>query len=244
MAAQRLVWRLSSFPVAKVEQRPPFTASARRIKMSAANSHSTRRLPVLLFDIMDTIVRDPFYHHIPAFFGMSMEELLECKHPTAWVEFEKGLINEVELAQKFFKDGRPFDLEGLKSCMRRAYAYIEGVEELLIDLKNNGYEMHTSTNYPIWYEIIEEKLKLSSYLSWTFCSCTMGKRKPDPDFYMDMLKHLKVEPTSCIFIDDRMKNVEAALHAGFNGIHFKTADSLRKDLSDLGVILHTENPNF
>lgn len=28
-----------------------------------------RKLPVLLFDVMDTIVRDPFYHDVPAFFG-------------------------------------------------------------------------------------------------------------------------------------------------------------------------------
>ena len=28
-----------------------------------------RKLPVLLFDVMDTIVRDPFYQDIPAFFG-------------------------------------------------------------------------------------------------------------------------------------------------------------------------------
>lgn len=27
-----------------------------------------RKLPVLLFDVMDTIVRDPFYHDVPAFF--------------------------------------------------------------------------------------------------------------------------------------------------------------------------------
>lgn len=26
---------------------------------------------------------------------MSMKELLDCKHPTAWIEFEKGLIDEV-----------------------------------------------------------------------------------------------------------------------------------------------------
>ncbi|KAL0318128.1 UNVERIFIED_CONTAM: Flavin mononucleotide hydrolase 1, chloroplatic [Sesamum calycinum] len=88
--------------------------------------------------------------------------------------------------------------------MRRGYSYIEGVEALLIDLKKSGYEMHAFTNYPIWYEIIEEKLKLSTYLSWTFCSCIMGKRKPDPNLYMDILKHLKIEPACCIFIDDRL----------------------------------------
>ncbi|KAJ0640887.1 hypothetical protein HanLR1_Chr16g0620821 [Helianthus annuus] len=38
-------------------------------KMSASVSAITqRKLPVLLFDIMDTIVHDPFYHDIPAFF--------------------------------------------------------------------------------------------------------------------------------------------------------------------------------
>ena len=29
---------------------------------------TTQNLPILLFDIMDTIVRDPFYHDVPAFF--------------------------------------------------------------------------------------------------------------------------------------------------------------------------------
>ena len=28
---------------------------------------------------------------------MSLKELIECKHPTAWSEFEKGMIDEVQL---------------------------------------------------------------------------------------------------------------------------------------------------
>ncbi|XP_052174202.1 O-fucosyltransferase 1-like isoform X11 [Diospyros lotus] len=63
---------------------------------------------------------------------------------------------------------------GLKSCMQRGYSYIQGAEELLHDLKQNNYEIHAFTNYPIWYEMIEEKLKLSTYLSWSFCSCNTG----------------------------------------------------------------------
>ncbi|KAG2693927.1 hypothetical protein I3760_08G118100 [Carya illinoinensis] len=105
---------------------------------------------------------------------MSLKELIECKHPTAWIEFEKGMIDEVELSRIFFKDGRSFDLEGMKNCMRRGYSYIEGVEELLHALKQNKYEIHAFTNYPIWYKMIEDKLKVSRYLSWTFCSCING----------------------------------------------------------------------
>ncbi|GER28911.1 haloacid dehalogenase-like hydrolase superfamily protein [Striga asiatica] len=245
MGAQRLLW--SSFPIIKLDRRPPtptttasrYSSSANIPKRMSVRSSSQSRKPILLFDIMDTIVRDPFYQHIPSFFGMSMKELLECKHPTAWIEFEKGLISEMELARMFFKDGRPIDLEGLKSCMRQGYTYIPGIEELLADLKKNGYEMHACTNYPIWYEIIEEKLKLSTFLSWTFCSCLMGKRKPDPDFYMDILKHLNVEPACCIFIDDRMRNVEAAIDVGFNGIQFKNVELLRNELANLGVLIET-----
>lgn len=198
-------------------------------------SFNSRKLPILLFDIMDTIVRDPFYHDVPAFFGMSLKELIECKHPTAWLEFENGVIDEDELEGKFFKDRRPFDLQGLKNCMRRGYSYIDGVEQLLQDLKQNNYEMHAFTNYPIWYRIIEDKLNISKYLSWTFCSCMYGKRKPDPDFYLAVVEHLKVDPASCIFVDDRIKNVEAAVGVGITGLQFKNSDLLRQDLLRLGV---------
>ncbi|KAI5428460.1 hypothetical protein KIW84_033445 [Lathyrus oleraceus] len=127
---------------------------------------------------MDTIVRDPFYKDIPAFFGMSFDEFIVSKHPTAWIQFEKGLIDEVELARILFKDGRDFDLE--------------------------------------------------------------GKRKPDAEFYMDVVRHLEVDPSYCIFIDDRQKNVEAAAEVGIKGVHFKNVDLLREELSLMGVDILTD----
>ncbi|KAA8538917.1 hypothetical protein F0562_025609 [Nyssa sinensis] len=141
----------------------------------------------------------------------------------------------MELARNFFKDGRPLDLEGLKNCMKNGYSYLGGVERLLQALKQNNYEMHAFTNYPIWYKMIEDKLKLSTYLSWTFCSCISGKRKPEPEFYLEVGRQLDIEPGSCIFIDDRMKNVEAAIDAGMVGLQFKNGDFLRQDLCLLGI---------
>lgn len=57
----------------------------------------------------DTVVKDPF--------NMSLKELYSVKHPTAWVDFEKGEINEDVLVRKFFRDGRAFDSEGMKHMM-------------------------------------------------------------------------------------------------------------------------------
>ncbi|KAK8937752.1 hypothetical protein KSP40_PGU012427 [Platanthera guangdongensis] len=232
-------------PIAAVSPHPKHISAATRAPAMAnavvCSMMEKRKFPVFLFDVMDTIVRDPFYHDIPAFFKMSMKELLDEKHPTAWVEFEKGFIDETELAKKFFKDGRSFDLEGLKECLRRGYSYVDGIEELLHVLKQNNYELHAFTNYPVWYKMIEEKLKLSKYLSWTFSSCIIGKRKPSPDSYAEVIHRLNIAPASCIFIDDRVTNVEAAVNAGMVGIHFKNSDSLKQDLSLVGVELAVLN---
>ena len=51
------------------------------------------------------------------------------------------------------------------------YEYLPGAQELLQQLQQAGHEMHIVSNYPVWYEWIEEKLRLSQYLPWTFVSC-------------------------------------------------------------------------
>lgn len=198
---------------------------------------SRSKRPVLLFDVMGTIVRDPFYEDVPAFFGISMKELLAIKHPTAWVDFEKGVISEDQLINHFFSDRRKFDFYGLKNCMASGYAYLEGVEALLERLKSNGYQMHAFTNYPSWYQMIEEKLKLSKYLTWTFVSCHTGKRKPDPEAFIEVAKHLEISPSELIFIDDQKRNVEAARQIGMNSLAFEGAKQLEKDLITLGIVL-------
>jgi hypothetical protein len=39
--------------------------------------------------VQDTIVRDPFFEHMPKHFGMTFKELLAAKHPSTWVQFER-----------------------------------------------------------------------------------------------------------------------------------------------------------
>eukprot|EP00245_Coleochaete_scutata_P004509 TRINITY_DN17213_c0_g8_i1.p1 TRINITY_DN17213_c0_g8~~TRINITY_DN17213_c0_g8_i1.p1 ORF type:complete len:197 (+),score=33.59 TRINITY_DN17213_c0_g8_i1:33-593(+) len=186
---------------------------------------------------MDTLVRDPFYDDMPKFFRMTMKELLASKHPTAWIEFEKGLILENELFEKFFSDGRDFDSEGLLECMASGYEWLAGCEQLVSRLHKQGYTLHAFTNYPTWYRMIEEKLRLSRYLHWTFVSCHTGMRKPELQAFTTAANYLNCRPSDCVFIDDRPSNVEAAKAAGMEGIVFTDAATLEKKLSALGVTL-------
>ncbi|KXZ51169.1 hypothetical protein GPECTOR_13g656 [Gonium pectorale] len=187
---------------------------------------------------MDTVVYDPFFHDMPTFFEMSFKELLASKHPTAWVEFECGLISEDELLNKFFADGRRVDGDALKAMMVSKYRYLDGMQPLLSRLKSGGYSLHAMSNYPTWFRLIEDKLRPSQYLEWTFVSCEgpmKGHRKPAREAYEACIRTLQVPPSDIIFVDDRKVNVEGAVAAGLDGILFQGAEALEAELLRRGL---------
>lgn len=181
----------------------------------------------LLADVMSTICYDPFHEEIPTFFGMEMDELLDEKDPTAWVEFERGEIDEATFLRRFFEDERPIDSEGLRETVREAYEFVPGMEQLLADLDAAGWEIHAMSNYTTWYELIEGELRLSRFLDWSFVSCKTGVRKPDEAAYRNALEELGARPDECVFVDDRTVNCEAARRVGIEAVCFEGAENLR-----------------
>lgn len=189
---------------------------------------------VLLLDVMGTLVHDPFYVEVPAFFGMSLGELVAAKDPHAWPWFEAAAIDEAELQRRFFQDGRAFDFAGLKQAMAGAYALLPGIEALLGELSAAGVEMHALSNYPCWFQLIEERLALSRWISWTFVSCKTGLRKPAPSTYRHALGALGVVATDALFVDDREDNCAAARGEGLAALRFTDAATLREALAESG----------
>ncbi len=192
--------------------------------------------PILLWDVMGTLVHDPFFSEMPAFFGMSFEALLDAKHPSAWVQFELGELTEDDFLRRFFADGRHFDRRGFVDAVRSSYRWLPGLEDLLAELHAKGFEMHAFSNYPIWYRLIEERLNLSRFLDWTFVSCVTGVRKPDTEAYGRVLRELAVPAEQCLFIDDRAGNVEAARERGIDSLVFEGVGPLRASLGNAGLL--------
>jgi HAD superfamily hydrolase (TIGR01509 family) len=190
----------------------------------------------LLLDVMETLVTEPYYRAMPRFFGLTLDQLQAAKHPTSWIRFEKGQLSEAEYLPLFFRDGRPVDAEGLRRCVMEAFEWLDGMESLLEELHAAGHEMHALSNYPVWYEMIEEKLRLSRYLQWSFVSCRTGVRKPDPQAYLQAAEMLDVSPGDCLFIDDRIRNVEAAQAVGMDAIHRQSSEQLRRELVRRGLL--------
>jgi HAD superfamily hydrolase (TIGR01509 family) len=192
--------------------------------------------PILLFDVMETLVSEPFRDVLPDFFGLTLDQLLAAKHPTAWIDFEKGLISQDEYFSTCFRDGRSVDGIALLERVKQSYAWLDGMEDLLAELHSRGYKMHAMSNYPTWYKMIEEQLMLSRFLRWTFVSCHTGVRKPDAEAYLGAARTLGVAPEECLFVDDRAVNVVAAREVGMDAILMQGAKRLRDELCNRGIL--------
>jgi HAD superfamily hydrolase (TIGR01509 family) len=194
------------------------------------------RAPVLLLDVMDTIVKDPFYDRVPAFFGLTLEELFAAKDRAVWVAFEEGRLDEDEYHRRAFHDGRAYDRAAFLREMVDGYRFLDGMEELLSELKERGVEMHAFSNYPAWYRLLDEALDLRRFLAWSFVSCEMGVRKPDAAAFERALARTGRAPAEHLFVDDREKNCEGARAVGMRAHRFTDARALREALREHGVV--------
>ena len=110
------------------------------------------------------------------------------------------------------------------------------MEDLLTELHRDGFSIYALSNYPIWYEMIEEKLSLSRFLTWDFVSCRTGFRKPDPEAYLVVTQKLGVAASDCFFIDDRQENVDAAIELGMDAVLIENATTLREQFCQRGLL--------
>lgn len=182
---------------------------------------------------MGTVVHEPFVDEMPRFFGMSLEELIEAKHPDLWVRFERGEIDNDEFLRGFFADGRDYDRQGFVRCVRDAYRFVPGMEPLLESVR---VPMYALSNYPRWSEWIEDALSLGRFLEWRYVSWKTGVRKPDAEAYLGPIRELGGSAERFVFVDDREVNVQAARDVGMCGILFEDAAQLRRELAALDLL--------
>lgn len=101
---------------------------------------------------------------------------------------------------------------------------------------NNLHRIIALTNWS--HESFPVALDRYNFLGWFDGIVVSGvekTRKPFLPIYQILLERYNVEPTTAVFIDDSLPNVEAARSLGIHGIHFHSAAQLEKDLKDLGV---------
>jgi 2-haloacid dehalogenase len=113
---------------------------------------------------------------------------------------------------------------------------IAGTVAILAKLKADGVPLYAITNFAS--DTLVEAKTVYPFLATSFIDMVVSGDekliKPDPAIYHVLLKRQKLQAEDCIFIDDSMKNVEAAAKLGFHALHFTTAEAFATDLRVFG----------
>ncbi len=104
--------------------------------------------------------------------------------------------------------------------------------------ESRQYRLYALTNWSS--ETFPWALDTFDFLHWFEGIVVSGiekKRKPHPEFYQILFDRYKINPASALFIDDNLKNIEAAKRIGLTTIHFKSPEQLQEELNQHGILI-------
>jgi len=101
--------------------------------------------------------------------------------------------------------------------------YTRSNKELLEYIKKHKqkYKMFVlSNNNPPFHEHMKKEADYHNIFDKIFLSYKKKMKKPDPEFYLKLLKGTGIKPEECVFTDDREDNVKESEKLGMKGVRY------------------------
>lgn len=116
---------------------------------------------------------------------------------------------------------------------------MEGIEDLIRELKGNGYQIYLLSNANRPLRANFPRLPAADCFSGMVISAEEQVIKPQPEIYRTLCSRYALAPESCVFIDDLSVNCEGAVNTGMQAIVFRGDTALlREELRRMGVRCH------
>jgi len=82
-------------------------------------------------------------------------------------------------------------------------------------------------------QVLDERFHVADLFDELIISAEVGLAKPDPRIYHLAVQRLNVQPSETVFIDDMLKNVEAARLEGLHAIQYLDFEQMLAELNPL-----------
>jgi HAD superfamily hydrolase (TIGR01509 family) len=204
-----------------------------RIDGFLAETGARTVIAAIAFDLMDTVLRDPYREALEAATGLPIDELFRRRSGHAYPAFERGQLSEAEYWAVFADAGIAVDPAAFHRVRLEGTRWLPGMRELLDDLAGVVLRA-TASNYPLWIDDLATS-RLAGRFERVLASCHLGVRKPEPAFFERLLEELALPASQVLFVDDRQVNVDAARDTGLAAHRFRGAQELRAWLVGHGV---------
>ena len=190
--------------------------------------------------LKDTIFADEHIVHMIDDFMCDEIFTIENKDVDRW--YTDDMKNHIKkIAPEFVLKHLDAIFEAIPKGM---YTYIY-VNELLSILRNKGYNIYYLSNWPRWLYEIEKGFfaPLVSKFDGGLFSCeSKYYMKPDKEFYQEFLRKFNLDPSTCLFFDDKYENISAAESVGMKACLFNDEETPKQLLGDnLNIPSDTNN---
>ncbi len=109
--------------------------------------------------------------------------------------------------------------------------------QILGDLKQAGYPLYGLSNWPDEkWQLVRPKYDFFGLFDDILISGQVKLAKPDPRIFSLFLERIERPAEQCLYIDDSPNNIQVSGQMGFQTIHFRSAEQLRAELSERGIL--------
>ena len=156
-----------------------------------------------------------------------------------WSRMDRGSLTDEEASELIIQrvPERLHDtVRALVGEWDRPILPIPGMEELVRELKGNGYGIYLLSNASYRQHDYWPKVPAYDLFDGTLISADVHLVKPQPEIYELMCSTFSLKKDECVFIDDSTPNVEGAFFVGMPAVVFHDdVQELRGKLRALGV---------
>ena len=150
------------------------------------------------------------------------------------LSFQDGVKNQSEKFPQYAALFEAFD----QGWPKTVPGPIEGTVDILSQLKAKNIPLYAITNFSHekWPIACEMFPYLGNNFIDTIVSGAHKMIKPNPAIYQLLLERNQLKPEDCIFIDDTLENVEAAIALGIDGLLFTSPEQFASDLKARNIL--------
>lgn len=193
----------------------------------------------LIFDVGEVLVGYR-WEEMLTMHGLSPERAAQvydsCFDTLDWLDYDKGLVTLEEVIRRA-KAGHPDAAEDLEWFLNNPEMMVvprPRIWQRLCELHDKGMGIYILSNYSReYFNRAIRGFHFFRAVDGCLVSYEVGLAKPDPAIYTCLLERFRLKAETCLFLDDRFENVEAARQLGIAGYHVTGEEALADYLSGL-----------
>ena len=188
----------------------------------------------VVFDVGQVLLRFDPKAFLPRMFPADIAEKLMPPRlfgGDLWLRMDRGDFSAEECARLITeKEGQPemmpYELEFMLNFAKQMSLLPPAL--LIPELKKMGKKLYVISNYGMETFAATEKQfpELFSQFDGMVISAREKLIKPDLRIYQLLCERYQLNPAECVFIDDQPANVQGAIDAGFQAIHYTGPDAI------------------